>query len=35
MKMVIGRIQNFIIESTKKITEQSTKRSMIDDTERC
>ena len=30
----IGEIQSFIIESTKKITEQSTKKSLVDDAEK-
>ena len=30
----IGQIQSFIIESTKRITEESTKKSLIHDTEK-
>ena len=30
----IGKIQKFIIDSTKKLTEQSTKKTMIDDTKK-
>ena len=30
----IGRIQNYIVESTKKLTKESTKKSIIDDVEK-
>ena len=30
----IGKIKNYIIESTKRITEQSTKKPMVDDAEK-